>query len=83
MAWNTRIAARTGVVYAFRGSATDDKTHTFRLYGLEPSRQYRLHYQDGSSTDRVESGRDLRNNGIHLTLTIPNSSELVFIDEVR
>jgi len=77
--------ARRGraVVYAFRGSATDDKTHTFRLYGLDPSRQYRVHYQDRSSTDRLESGRDLRNNGVHLTLTVPNSSELVFIDEVR
>ena len=77
--------ARRGraVVYAFHGSAMDDETHTFRLYGLDPSSRYRVHYQDGSSTDRVESGRDLRNNGIHLTLNVPNSSELVFIDEVR
>jgi hypothetical protein len=71
------------LVYAFRGSATDDRAHTFPLHGLQPGRQYRLHFQDGSSPDRTKSGQDLMSKGLSMTLTIPNSSELVFIDEVR
>jgi alpha-galactosidase len=71
------------VVYAFRGSATDDKAHTFPLHGLQPERQYRLHFQDGSSPDRTESGHDLMSKGLKMALAVPNSSELVFVDEVR
>jgi alpha-galactosidase len=77
--------ARRGraLVYAFRGAARIDNAHTFPLYGLDPRRQYRLHFEDGSATDRVESGRDLRSKGLTVVLTIPNSSELVFIDELH
>jgi alpha-galactosidase len=71
------------LVYAFHGSAPDDQTHTFPLYGLQPSRRYRLHFQDGSSSDRTESGHELINKGLSIKLAVPNSSELVFIDEVR
>jgi hypothetical protein len=71
------------LVYAFRGSAPGDKTHTFRLHGLDPHRQYRLHCEDGSSSDRTQSGRELLNQGLNVELTVPNSSELVFIDEIR
>jgi hypothetical protein len=70
------------LVYAFRG-ALDDRMHTFLLHGFQPSRRYRLHFQDDSSPDRTERGYDLVNKGLSLTLTVPNSSELVFIDEVR
>jgi hypothetical protein len=71
------------LVYAFRGSTPEDKTHMFLLYGLDPHRQYRLHFQDGSSPDRVESGRDLRKKGLTVVLTVLHSSELIFIDEVN
>jgi len=71
------------VVYAFRGSATDDGAHTFPLHGLQSGLQYRLNFQDGSSTDRTESGHELMNTGLSMTLAVPNSSELVFIEEVR
>ena len=71
------------LVYAFRGSAPGDNTHTFRLHGLDPHRQYRLHCEDGSSSDRTQSGRELLNQGLNVELTVPNSSELVFIDEIR
>jgi hypothetical protein len=57
--------------------------HTFLLHGFQTSRRYRLHFQDGSSFDRTERGYDLMNKGLSLTLTVPNSSELVFIDEVK
>jgi hypothetical protein len=72
-----------GLVYAFRGSIPDDQAHTFLLKGLQPSRRYRLHFQDGSSSDRTENGHDLMNEGLRMTLTVPNSSELVFLDELK
>jgi hypothetical protein len=69
-------------VYAFRGTVLGDKAHTFPLYGFGPDRQYRLHFQDDSSSDRTESGADLQKKGLSVALTVPDSSELVFIDEV-
>jgi len=71
------------LAYAFRGSAPDDPGHIFPLHGLDPQRQYRLHFEDGSSPDRTQIGRELLNKGLNITLTVPNSSELVFIDEVK
>jgi alpha-galactosidase len=71
------------LVYAFRGSDPEDKRHRFVLYGLHPHLQYRLHFQDGSSPDRVESGHDLRSKGLNVSLTYPNSSELIFIDKAN
>jgi alpha-galactosidase len=71
------------LVYAFRGSAPDDRMHTFFLHGFQPSRRYRLHFQDGSSSDRTERGYDLMKRGLRIMLILPNSSDLVFIDEVR
>jgi hypothetical protein len=77
-------AKRTrALVYAFRGSAPDNQGHVFPLHGLDPQRQYRLHFEDGSLPDRTQSGRGLLNKGLTITLPFPNSSELVFIDEVK
>jgi hypothetical protein len=70
-------------VYVFRGSAPGEQAHTFLLKGLQPSRRYRLHFQDGSSPDRTENGHDLMNAGLSITLAVPNSSELVFVDELK
>lgn len=72
-----------GLVYAFRGSAPDDQEHIFRLYGLDPDRQYQLHFQDGSAPDRTESGRDLLSKGLRVALATPDSSELIFIEETK
>ena len=71
-----------GLVYAFRGSVQGETTHTFRLYGLNPRKQYRLHFQDNSAPNRTESGRELLHEGIHVALVVPNDSELIFIDEL-
>jgi hypothetical protein len=71
------------VVYAFRGSTPTEKQHTFLLHGLRPKLEYRLHFQDGSAADRMESGSDLLRNGLHVTLAAPTSSELVFIEETQ
>jgi alpha-galactosidase len=67
------------VVYVFRGSTETKDKHVFRLQGLKPSQQYRLHFNDGSAADRTMSGQDLAGTGLAVTLAVPNSSELIFI----
>jgi alpha-galactosidase len=72
-----------GVVYTFRGSASTETNHTFRLQGLRPGAQYRLHFEDHSSPDRTVSGRNLERSGLVVTLPTPETSELVFISPQR
>jgi hypothetical protein len=72
---------RSGVVFAFRGKAADEESHSFVLQGLEPSGRYRLHFQDGSAPDNTAEGRQLMEAGVELHLKKPLSSELVFIEE--
>ncbi len=70
-----------GVVFAFRGTASGEARHSFKLAGLDPAKRYRLHFEDGSAADRVETGRALMDAGLAVDLTQPLSSELVFIDD--
>jgi alpha-galactosidase len=72
---------KRGVVYAFRGTTEIEKTHSFRLSGIQPEQHYRLNFYDHSSPDRTATGRELMKEGLKTTLPLPNSSELVFIDE--
>lgn len=74
-------ALRQGVVYAFRGSAPGDPTHTFRLAGINPAGTYRLHFNDGSSADTTASGSHLLATGLSVRLTQPFSSELIFFSQ--
>ena len=68
-----------GVVYAFRGSIAEEKSHRFALKGLQPSSHYRLRYNDHSAPDRTVTGRDLIGRGLEVKLPSPNTSELIFI----
>jgi hypothetical protein len=52
------------------------------LAGLEASKRYHLHYEDGSMPDREETGADLMAAGLLVQLKEINSSELVFVEEV-
>lgn len=72
-----------GVVYSFRGSTQQESQHTFLLKGLLPNRQYRLHFHDHTASDETVSGRDLLDKGLTLTLSTPNSSELIFIEKIE
>jgi alpha-galactosidase len=72
-----------GVLYAFRGSITDEAKHPFLLQGLRAGRRYRLHFEDGSAKDETVSGRELLEHGVTVALPSPLSSELVFVDELR
>jgi hypothetical protein len=72
---------KSGVVFAFRGSATDEPEHTFVLKGLRPEARYELRFHDRSSPERTTTGRELLTSGIRVTLGLPNSSDLIFIEE--
>jgi hypothetical protein len=71
---------RKGVLYAFRGSIASEASHAFVLQGLDAASHYRLHFQDGSSPDREEIGKQLLSEGIEVHLAHPLSSELVFVE---
>jgi alpha-galactosidase len=70
-----------GVVYAFRGTASDEVEHRFVLAGLESAKRYRLHFQDGSAPDRTATGSELMGQGLPVHLRNPFSSELVFLSD--
>jgi alpha-galactosidase len=75
---------RRGVLYAFRGSATDEPSHRFRLLGLKKDSRYRLNFQDqGAATGLMLAGESLMQDGVEITLNLPLSSELIFFEEVR
>ena len=73
---------RKGVVYAFRGTVEDKKTHSFQLKGLDAQARYRLSFHDHSAPDRVVAGKELIGAGLEVYLPLPNSSELIFIEGV-
>ncbi len=75
---------RSGVLYAFRGTVPDQPTHRFRLSGLNPAGRYRVRFQDqGKAADRRLTGQVLMQEGVEVGLPWPQSSELVFLDELR
>jgi alpha-galactosidase len=69
-----------GVVFAFRGTVPDEPRHKFALAGLDPARQYKLHFQDGTAPDHTATGRELM-DGVEVSLPTPLSSELVFVSD--
>ncbi len=73
---------RRGVLYAFRGSASDLPTHRFRLAGLDRSRRYRLTFQDNPAANREVTGESLMQTGLDVGLAVPLSSDLIFFEEV-
>lgn len=72
-----------GVVYAFRGTAPQEARHALVLQGLHADRLYRLQFVDHTAPDRVMRGRELMNSGLEVSLPVPETSELVFVQEVR
>jgi alpha-galactosidase len=73
---------RHGVLYAFRGSASDLPTHRFRLTGLDRGRRYRLEFQDNPAANRELTGESLMQMGVDVRLALPLSSDLIFFEEV-
>jgi melibiase-like protein/glycosyl hydrolase family 36 len=73
---------KQGVVFAFRGTTRQDDAHPFVLKGLEASGHYTLKFHDHSAPDRTMTGAALMHSGLKVTLPLPNTSELVFIEAV-
>jgi alpha-galactosidase len=76
-------ATKHGVLYAFRGSTLEGNSHIFALRGLRETATYQLTFQDGSSADNAATGGQLMRSGIRIQESVPNSSELVFFEEVN
>lgn len=72
-------ARRQGVVFAFHGSDAAEPDHRFVLAGLSVRSVYHLHFQDGTSPDAEESGKELMTSGVRVVLREPSSSELIFL----
>ena len=72
-----------GVVFAFHGSIVEEKVHSYQLKGLQPWARYRLSYHDHSAPDSIASGKELMEQGLKVSLPIPNSSELIFIADLH
>ncbi|HMD18945.1 MAG TPA: alpha-galactosidase [Alloacidobacterium sp.] len=72
-----------GVLFVFHGSSANETRHTFILQGLNPDRTYHLTFQDHTSPDGTLSGAELLGQGVKVSLPVPHSSELIFLDEVR
>jgi hypothetical protein len=74
---------RRGVLYAFRGSASNLPLNRFRLAGLNRRGRYRLTFQDNPAANRQLTGESLMQTGIDVRLALPLSSELILFEEVR
>jgi hypothetical protein len=75
---------RRGVLYAFRGSSPDQPTHRFRMLGLKPGSRYLVKFQDqGAAANQVLAGQSLMQEGVEVSLPLPLSSELIFLEEQR
>ena len=68
-----------GVLYAFRGTIGDERTHRFVLKGLDANAAYELGFEDGSSPRAIMRGSDLMSAGVMVNLPEPKSSELIYI----
>ncbi len=75
-------ARGTGVLFAFRGSTPGEGSYTYKLQGVVAGRKYRLHYVDGSAPGQTVTGASLL-AGLTVALPIPQSSEIIFLDEAR
>ncbi len=68
-------------MYVFRGSTESEMSHSFLLDGLNLQGRYRITYHDHSSADRELSGRELMVQGLTVSLAVPNSSEIVLLEQ--
>ena len=75
-------ARHEGVLFAFHGSSTEEMRHTFPFQGLNGGRKYKFTFQDRSSQDRTVYGDELMKQGLQVSLPVPNSSQIVFFEEL-
>ena len=71
-----------GVVYIFRPQ-NDMPMKTVSLRGLDQKKRYSITSEDGSVDNKVVSGKELMETGIAIHLPELNSSDLIFLSEVK
>ena len=71
-----------GVVYAFRGAIETEGKHKFLLQGLQAGSRYQLRFHDHSAKDQIVKGGELMTQGLAVRLSIANSSEIIFLQEL-
>jgi alpha-galactosidase len=75
-------SSKRGIVYAFRGSTTNEVVHKYFLRGLNPRASYQLKFHDHSAPDRTASGSELTKMGLDVKLPVANSSEIILLEEL-
>ncbi len=73
---------RRGAIFAFRGSIPTQDDHTFQLQGLNPDARYQLRFHDHSAVDQTVDGHTLMTTGLRVHLPHPQSSEIMFLEEI-
>lgn len=72
-------AAGAGVVYLFQPSA-EAKPEPIRFQGLDGKQRYRLNFEDGTNRPAVKTGAELLEQGLPVTLSGEEASELIFFE---
>jgi hypothetical protein len=70
------------VLFAFRGTTQQNNrtfSHIFQVKGLAAEKKYEISYEDGTGKAQSLTGEQLMHDGITVTLTDPESSELIFL----
>ncbi len=71
-----------GVVYLFQPSE-ETEAKPVRFKGLDPTKAYRVRFEDGSNPSTVKTGSELRNKGLPVRLEGKGVSELIFFEVAR
>ena len=72
----------TGAVYLFKPAA-EPATQTIRFKGLDARQSYRLTFEDSSHRPAVVSAAELMDQGLPVTLSGAEVSELIFFEVAR
>lgn len=71
-----------GVLFVFRPDSDED-TQTITFRGLVPDRKYIIQALDGSTPIQTLNGRKLMDAGVTIKLPERDSSDLIFIEQIR
>jgi len=82
IAWQFHLVGRNaGMVQAFRRDANETQQRTFRLSGLDPAAQYRVHNLDEAESTII-AGRDLIDHGLTIHLAKRPSAAVICYEPV-
>ena len=68
-----------GIVFAFRGTKAVESSHAYLLKGLDRNATYEVWSEDGAMSRGQTTGAKLMDEGLQLKLTVPGSSDLIYL----